>query len=118
MEIPIIVGERIRQFRAKKHLSQEALAHLASITPSYLGQVERGQKSPTLSTLIKITNAMEISLNALFSFDDSFLSSNFSKEKAQIWAVLDEFDDTELHSIYVIMKELYLQKNHQFTKVK
>lgn len=47
------IGARIRYFRKLKGLSQEKLAWEAGINPAFLGELERGQKSPTLKTLEK-----------------------------------------------------------------
>ena len=61
------VGERIKYFRHKKGLSQEKLAWSADVNPAFLGELERGRKSPTIKTLEKITDALEISLAELFT---------------------------------------------------
>ncbi|MDL4841799.1 helix-turn-helix domain-containing protein [Aquibacillus rhizosphaerae] len=67
-ELAKVIGERLRAFRKKQGLSQEELAHLASIHPTYIGQLERGEKNVTIDTLEKITKALHISLEELFRF--------------------------------------------------
>ncbi|MFX3637070.1 MAG: helix-turn-helix domain-containing protein [Candidatus Pristimantibacillus sp.] len=62
-----VIGERIRNYRKKQGLSQEELAHLASMHTSYVGEIERSEKSPTLESLEKITSALGITLEELFS---------------------------------------------------
>lgn len=64
-----LVGSRIREYRAKKGLSQEELAHRADLHTAHLGQIERGEKSPTLDSLEKIVNALGITFEELFSFE-------------------------------------------------
>lgn len=61
-----IIGEAIRNLRVNQGFSQEKLAFKAGITPSYLGQVERGEKSPTLDTLDKVAQALNIEIAELF----------------------------------------------------
>ena len=61
------VGERIRTFRQSRAMSQEQVAHIADITPAYLGQVERGSKNITVLTLEKVCHALNISLADFFS---------------------------------------------------
>ena len=61
------LGPRIRQFRTMAGLSQEKLAWQAGIAPAFLGQLERGLKSPTVKTLVKLTTALDIPLAELFS---------------------------------------------------
>lgn len=48
------VGERIRQLRESKELKQNALANLAGVSPTYISQLERGEKSPTIEYLYNI----------------------------------------------------------------
>lgn len=41
-----LAGTRIRGFRKEKRLSQEELAEKCSLHPTYIGQLERGEKNP------------------------------------------------------------------------
>lgn len=61
------VGERIRYYRTLRGMSQETLALEANINAAFVGHLERGLKSPTVTTLEKITEALGISLGELFS---------------------------------------------------
>lgn len=63
-----IIGERIRAIRQNRGISQEQLALRASLNSSYVGQVERGEKSPTVDSLDKIVNALETNFEELFCF--------------------------------------------------
>ena len=56
---PNYVGQRIRQLRKSKGVTQDYVSELAGITSGYLGQIERGEKTPSLSTLAKIANALD-----------------------------------------------------------
>lgn len=66
-EIAITFGNRIREIRKSKHLTQKELAYKASINPTHLGQIERAQKNPTLDTIYQILNALGISLQEIFA---------------------------------------------------
>lgn len=61
------VGGRIRYFRQLRGLSQEQLALEAGINPAFLGHLERGLKSPTITTLDKLVRALGISFEELFA---------------------------------------------------
>jgi transcriptional regulator with XRE-family HTH domain len=63
------LGGTIRQLRKKAGLTQEELADMAGIYYTYLGEVERGNKSPTFSTLIKIADALGVRVADLVSGD-------------------------------------------------
>lgn len=60
-------GSRVRELRTERGLSQEQVALAAGITPAYLGQVERGQKNPTVQTIERVCGAMSVPLSIFFS---------------------------------------------------
>lgn len=60
-------GNKLRKLRREKQMSQEELAFKASISPAHLGQIERGQKSPMLTTIHVIANALEVPVTELFT---------------------------------------------------
>jgi len=62
------VGFRIKKLRNKYKWSQEDLAHKANINRTYIGQIERGEKSATIDSLEKICNAFDITLEELFKY--------------------------------------------------
>lgn len=59
-------GERIRYFRTKKNLTQNALAYQAGVSPTYIYQLERGEKSPTVEYLGHICWGLGITLEEFF----------------------------------------------------
>lgn len=61
------VGGRVRYFRHLRGLSQEQLALEAGINPAFLGHLERGLKSPTITTLDKLVRALDITFEELFA---------------------------------------------------
>jgi len=69
MEIEI--GSRLKYFREKKGLSVYALAQRCGLTRSFISKVEKGQASPSISSLKKITNSLEIPINSLFEDKNS-----------------------------------------------
>lgn len=60
-------GERIRELRITKGLSQEQLALRAEITTTYLGLVERNLKNPTIKIIEQLCHSLEISLSEFFN---------------------------------------------------
>ncbi|HEU4383269.1 MAG TPA: helix-turn-helix transcriptional regulator [Anaeromyxobacteraceae bacterium] len=51
----------VRKLRAKKRLSQKALADRVGISVSYVSMLERGQRSPPLETVEKMARALGVS---------------------------------------------------------
>ena len=61
-----MLAENIRKLRIKKGLSQEKLARLADISNNTLIKIEIGMaKEPTITTVTKIANALEVSIDEL-----------------------------------------------------
>lgn len=60
------LGERIVRARTDRRMSQEKLAADSSIDRSHMGFIEQGRRRPTLSTLHKIAEALDMSLEDLF----------------------------------------------------
>ena len=100
------VGQRIRSYRTEKGLSQEKLAELSGCHPTYIGQVERGEKNATIECIERITTALGISLSKLFEkLGDQeregkeiplacyeFLLSKSKEEQEQLYMLLLEID--------------------------
>lgn len=57
---PQAFGKALRQLREARGLSQEAAALACGIDRSYYGKIERGMKSPTLGTIWRIADALEV----------------------------------------------------------
>lgn len=58
-------GERVRQLRKEKEISQEELADRAGLHRTYIGMIERAEKNITLINIEKIANALEVDLTEL-----------------------------------------------------
>ncbi|MBE6856100.1 MAG: helix-turn-helix transcriptional regulator [Ruminococcus sp.] len=59
----VIVGKVIADFRKKKGVSQEVLSGFADIGRTHLSAIERGERKPTLETLYRIANALEVKMS-------------------------------------------------------
>lgn len=65
-KLSIEIGQRIRSYRLQNGLNQEELAEKCGLHPTYIGQVERGEKNATLESVSKITNGLSLPLSKLF----------------------------------------------------
>ena len=95
------LGKRIRSLRVSEKISQEELAFKAGISTTYLGQIERAEKSPTVEMLEKISKALDISLYELFSFDESIPAAI-----GRINAQLSPMSDKELSEVLKVIKNI------------
>jgi transcriptional regulator with XRE-family HTH domain len=62
-----ILAKNILKFRQRRKLSQEQLAFEADIDLKYMGGIERGQRNPSLLVMVRIADALGVSLPRLLS---------------------------------------------------
>ena len=99
------VGNRIRAYRKKRGLSQEALAEKADLHPTYIGQIERGAKNMSIATLEKILVAMNLSFQEFFEVIETtggkpgyaaqcydLVNSKSAADQARLYHILWEID--------------------------
>lgn len=100
------IGQRIRSYRTQLGLSQEKLAEMSGCHPTYIGQLERGEKNATIESIEKIASSLNVSLSVLFEnlggqnlCEENiplkcyeFLLSKNKQEQGQILKILLEMD--------------------------
>lgn len=65
--LQIRLGERVKQLREQKGLSQQELASMCDFEKSNMSRLEAGNTNPTIFTLYKICKALDITLGELLS---------------------------------------------------
>ena len=65
------MGGRIRQLRKQKRMTQAELAEKVRISTSFMGHIERGTRIASLETLVNLSDALEVSLDALVTGMDT-----------------------------------------------
>lgn len=65
IEILIKFGNRVRQIRKEKNISQEELASRADLHRTYIGMIERAEKNITLLNIEKIAQALQVKIKDL-----------------------------------------------------
>ena len=66
-----LIGQRIKQARLHIGITQEYLSELIDVTAAFVGHIERGERSVSLTTLIKIAMVLQISTDYLFSMEQN-----------------------------------------------
>lgn len=64
----IAFGKRVAELRKSAGYSQEQFAYKCNVDRTYIGTIERGEKSPTLNTIAKIAQAFGITKSELFCY--------------------------------------------------
>lgn len=62
---PCLVGKVIARLRAEKGVTQEVLSGLSDIGRTHLSAIERGERRPTLETLYRISNALDMPMSVI-----------------------------------------------------
>lgn len=102
-----LLGQEIRKQRRQKNFTLEQLAEQLDVSTTFIGQIERAKGKPSLETLVKIANVLELSVDSLLFGDLNAKSSNnhfikrveeltenlSSKEKALILKALENFNE-------------------------
>lgn len=61
------VAKRIRELREERKMTQNALAYQAGVSPTYIYQLERGEKNPTIEYIDNICWGLGITIEEFFS---------------------------------------------------
>jgi len=65
----VLFGRKVRAVRDAAHISRELAAEKSGITASYLGEVERGEKWPSLEIICAIATSLGVSPPIFFDFE-------------------------------------------------
>src|SRR6266568_47329 len=98
-----LLGNRIRELRKNKGLSQDQLSEVVGIHPKHLSRIELGKSFPYMETLEAIARALQVELKDLFDF--SHLEEH-EIDKIQIEELLDGLKQDKLRLIYKVIKSL------------
>ena len=78
------LGERIREERRKLGLTQAQLAEAIDISDTYMGSIERGERSLTLDTLVRLVNRLGVTVDYLLADSVPDTDSNIMEQFKQI----------------------------------
>ena len=78
------LGERIREERRRLNLTQAQLAEAVDISDTYMGAIERGERSLTLDTLVRLVNRLGVTVDYLLSDSVTDTDSNIMEQFKQI----------------------------------
>lgn len=100
------VGKRIMNRRKKMGLTQEALAEQSDVTPQFVSYAESGKRAMRPENLIKISNALGVSVDYLLSGDI------IDKDILLLSAKLEKLSPSEVRIVESIVDECLLLYHH------
>ena len=110
------MGNRIRQYRRMKGLTQEALAFGSGINVSFLGDVERGIKKPSVESLEKLLNALGVTFREFFDFEAGFEPVQGRTALEKINMKLQSRPDAEVEMIHGVIEQILLYNDGGHTR--
>ncbi|MBR7165769.1 MAG: helix-turn-helix transcriptional regulator [Clostridia bacterium] len=107
-----VIGGRIRSYRTKLGLSQEKLAELAGCHPTYIGQLERGEKNATLESIDRIASSLNLPLSKLFENLGGASSASEENFPLACYELILTKNPEEQEQIFKILLELDKYKSN------
>ena len=97
----IWLGNRIREARERRRLTQEKLSEIVDISPTHMSVLERGVKGMKLSTFIKIANALDVSADELLQDE---LTHETQLHSIILYELIDELPTVEQRKLIHMIK--------------
>jgi transcriptional regulator with XRE-family HTH domain len=97
-----LLGLKIKELRKAKKLTQEKLAEILDLDVGYISKLEVGRNFPTIGTLEKIAQVLEVEMYELFQY-----TKNSEKDfKTELILMYDNLNKEKQFLVYRIVKEL------------
>ena len=105
-----IIGLRIRELRLEKKMTQADLAEKIDMSVTYMSHIEAAKRKASLETLLRITNALEITMDRLLIGNQTEAPAEYLAELA---ALFEDCTSRERRLIYEIASSVkkYLGEN-------
>ena len=93
----LIIGNKLKDIRNKRNLSLDESAKLTGVSKAMLGQIERGQSNPTVSTLWKIATGLKVPFSFFTDEDQDDLKVVYQKD---INPIIEDNNRMKLYPIF------------------
>lgn len=98
------IGTKIKEIRKRKKISQEKLAELVSMNNRSILRIENQQNLPTLETLAKIADVLDVPITDFF---DGSSPQNRQEVIENVNALMKKMNDKELQIFYKAIYHFY-----------
>ena len=95
-----IIGLRIRKLRLEKKMTQAALAEKIDMSVTYMSHIETAKRKASLDSLLRITNALEITMDRLLIGNQPNAPAEYALDLA---ALLEDCTSQEKRLLYIIV---------------
>lgn len=101
------LGERIRRERGSLGITQEVLSEKAGISVSFFGQIERGERKPSLETVVNIANSLGLTVDFLLA--DSYRTGTKSLVD-ELTYLIRETPEKDIKTVIEVTKTILREK--------
>lgn len=105
------LGKRIKRHRLKAHLTQERLAEKIDVATSTIAHAENGTSKPSLPLLLKVANALNVTLDQLVCDSLTVVDTYIEKDIAELFVDCTTAEKLILRDIITATKEAI--RNHK-----
>lgn len=95
------IGKRVMQLRMEKRYTREQFADMAGISEKFLYEIENGKKGFSATTLMKLSKALNVSMEYIMTGED------YRKPENEIVATLERFTPNTLENVERLLKIAY-----------
>lgn len=99
-----MVGENIKLIRLEKGLTREQLAEMCEIQPTYLADVERGQRNITLQSLEKIAMGLGESPSKIIRLENLKLEDDYMGKKELLLLISEKLNGRSQDELKLVIK--------------
>ncbi|MBB6715625.1 helix-turn-helix domain-containing protein [Clostridium gasigenes] len=93
----LIIGNKLKSIRNERNLSLDEVAKLTGVSKAMLGQIERAQSNPTVSTLWKISTGLKVSFSFFVDENQDDLKVIYQND---INPIIEENNRMKLYPIF------------------
>ena len=100
------IGRRVRRLREERRLTQEALAEAAGVSVPYVSHIERGIKTPSLGTLLRLSAALDVTVDTLLRGNQPAEANAFYSDVQELLADCSQKERKVLLEIAAAAKQI------------
>jgi len=98
-----MIGQRIKELRTEKKLTQEYLANVTGVNVSHISNIETGKVKISLTLLVNICNALDVTMDYLLENEYHTPTTSIEKE---LFHVIQDMPKSKLNTLLAIAKVL------------
>jgi transcriptional regulator with XRE-family HTH domain len=100
----VSIGEQIKRIRTAKGLSQKEVIIAGKLDKAQFSRIENGKTDPSVSTIIRIAEALGISLSELFATSDELKEVNsLDKTIMEKVSLIEQLNKEERQTLYTML---------------